>query len=180
MQQVETLWESRLDAVVLMQLHPHHNEADDTFVDIILDDLELDEPEELYYATYLLIHDPQATTEFVRVRDTSHDHIVTVKFPFAALDADTQPIPLVSTPYDKIDIAECSAQFTAYAGALPLPTYSAPFERVDLEALAVPAPIAHEETEMIEAPRSRLFETIFVLTCALFFGMTVVYYAFTK
>jgi hypothetical protein len=144
------------------ELFPRQD-LDDTYVDIILDDFDLDDD---YYAAFELVVDPHATTEFVRVRDTSHDHIVTVKFPREALDGDTLPMPLYSAPYERVE--------TSYEDALPMPLYSAPFERVDL-GMIWPA----EPTDIIAAPprTARVIATILVLAGALLLGLVVVLFA---
>jgi hypothetical protein len=102
----------------------------------------------------------------VRVRDTSHDHIVTVKFPREALDGETLPMPLYSAPYERVE--------TSYEDALPMPLYSAPFERVDL-GMIWPA----EPTDIIAAPprTARVIATILVLAGALLLGLVVVLFA---
>jgi hypothetical protein len=158
--------ESRLATVLMGELLRPHDlggavaDLDDTFVDIVLDDLELEEPDD-YYASFEVVGElalPEsnvATAEFVRVRDTTHDHITTIKFAREAIDADTLPVPRHSAPYELIDIqdsthtlanAPVAAQFTAYPGVkhppgasarsiaadpLRFPLYSAPYERVD-------------------------------------------------
>jgi len=145
------------------ELFPRHD-LDDTYVDIILDDFDLDDD---YYAAFELVIDEHATTEFMRVRDTSHDHIVTVKFPREALDADTLPMPLYSAPYERVE--------TSYENALPMPLYSAPFERVDL-GMIWPA----EPTDIITVPprsTARVIATILVLAGALLLGLVVVLFA---
>jgi len=102
---VEPVPESRLADVLLGELCPRP-EADDTYVDIILEDLELVEPDDDDddYALFQVVRDPFATTEFVRVRDTSRDHVVTVKFPRGVLEDETAEIPQVSAPYERIEI----------------------------------------------------------------------------
>ncbi|MEO8841231.1 MAG: hypothetical protein ABI591_03585 [Kofleriaceae bacterium] len=95
-------------------------DLDDTYVDIVLDDLELDDSNE-YYASYELVRELEAvaTMEFVRVRDTTHDHVLTKRYPRPSLDLDTEPVPLYSAPYERIDI-------------LPLVASSSILERLDL------------------------------------------------
>lgn len=142
------------------ELFPRQD-LDDTYVDIILDDLDDD-----YYAAFELVYDEHATTEFVRVRDTSRDQIVTVKFPREALDGDTHPMPLYSAPYEKVE--------TSFENALPMPLYSAPFERVDL-GMIWPA----EPTDIIAAPArtTRVIATIVFLAGALLLGLVLALFA---
>ena len=175
--------ESRLADVLLGELFPPQ-EIDDTFVDLVLDDLELGDPGESQdYAFYEIVRDALATAEFVRVRDTRYDHLVTVEF------------PKLSAPYEKIEVeaaapvdiadeetqldledleieqdffAQGDARFMAYANARPFPLYSAPFERVELGE--IPSVIEPEETEMIASGRTgsmRVFALAAVLTCAI-------------
>jgi hypothetical protein len=175
---LEAIPESRLAAVLLRELLPPPREdLDDTYVDIILDDLDLDDDE---YASYELVHaavepDATETTEFVRVRDTSHDHIVTVPMPRVELD--TLPTPRYSEPYEKVDVTLANG-VPAFGNALPIPLYSAPFEKVDLDV--IPTPVRYEETEMMGAPPSRAARalvTITVLACVLIISASVVWLA---
>lgn len=130
--QLEPVLESHLAAILMGELLRRHEDLDDTYVDIVLDDLDLDTSDE--YASFELIQVPisesvveaVATTEFVRVRDTSHDHVTTERYPRPSLDLDTQPVPLYSAPYERIDIR-------------PLPT--AEHERIDIR----PSPTAELE-----------------------------------
>ena len=74
--QLEPVLESHLAAILMGELLRPREDLDDTYVDIVLDDLELDETDG-YYASFELVREPAsnaATTEFVRVRDTTHDH----------------------------------------------------------------------------------------------------------
>jgi hypothetical protein len=101
---VEPVPESRLADVLLGELFPRQ-EVDDTYVDIVLDDLEVPEvEEEEEYALFEIERDLFATTEFVRARDTRYDHIVTVEFPRTAPGDVTAPVPQVSAPYERIEI----------------------------------------------------------------------------
>ena len=159
--------ETRLATLLMGQLVRH--EVDDTYVDIVLDDPEPD-TDEPYYAAFELVRVPvvradAATTQFVRIRDTTHDHIETVKFP--KLEDDTVPVPQYSTPYALVEVE-------AEPPALRLPMTSVPFERVDVHDLREFA--RRDETEVIyaPAPRSRLvmvFLSIIVLACALLVGL---------
>ena len=103
----EPVPESRLADVLMGELFPRQ-EIDDTFVDLVLDDLELGDPvENEHYFVYEIIRDALATAEFVRVRDTRYDHIVTVEFPRATRDelgVETAPTPKFSAPYERIEI----------------------------------------------------------------------------
>ena len=118
--QLEPILESHLAAILMGELLRPREDLDDTYVDIVLDDLDLDDDE--FYASYELVHEPAQpivkaiaaqdpttfaapTTKFVRVRDTSHDHIETKKYPREALEADTLQTPKYSAPYELIDIA---------------------------------------------------------------------------
>lgn len=168
---VHAIPESRLAAVLLRELLPPPREdLDDTYVDINLDDLDLDDA---YYAAYeLLAEDPDAsaTTEFVRVRDTSRDHIETE--PMTRVEIETVPTPLVSEPYVKVELVP------HFGNALPMPLYSAPFEKVDLDV--IPTPVHFEATEMMGAAQSRFARvmlTIVVLASALVTGASVVWLA---
>lgn len=99
----EPVPESRLADVLMGELFPRQ-ELDDTFVDLVLDDLEPGDSGEVEeYAAYEIVRDAFATTEFVRVRDTRYDHIVTVEFP-RELALETAPVVKVSAPYERIDI----------------------------------------------------------------------------
>ena len=132
---VEPIPESRLADVLMGELFPRQ-EIDDTFVDIILDDLELGDPPEGDYAVYEIIRDAFATTEFVRVRDTRYDHIVTVEFPreFAreVLGDDTAQAPKLSAPYERIEIE-------------PAESARIPMERISVERMTVEPVTAHGE-----------------------------------
>jgi hypothetical protein len=164
---MQSILESRLAAVLMGELFPRQD-LDDTYVDIILDDFDLDDD---YYAAFELVFDEHATTEFVRVRDTSRDHIVTVKFPREAVDGDTQPMPLYSAPYERIE--------TSFENALPFPLYSAPFERVDLDIVVAPPTWPDESTDIIAAPRTaaRVIATLVILAGALLLGLGLVMFA---
>lgn len=130
--QLEPALESHLAALLMGELLRRHEDLDDTYVDIVLDDFDLDDSNE-YYASFELIQvpisepvvEPVATTEFVRVRDTTHDHVTTKPYPRPSLDLDTQPVPLYSAPYERIDIR-------------PLPT-------AELERIAMPERIAIQD-----------------------------------
>jgi len=179
--------ESRLADVLLGELFPLQ-EIDDTFVDLVLDDLELGDPGESQdYAFYEIVRDALATAEFVRVRDTRYDHVVTVEFP--KLSAPYEKIELeAAAPVDvadeemQLDLEDLEieheffaqgdapgdARFMAYANARPFPLYSAPFERVELGE--IPSAIEPEETEMIAPARTgslRVFALAAVLTIAI-------------
>lgn len=106
----EPVPESRLADVLMGELFPRP-EIDDTFVDLVLDDLEVGDPGEGGdYAAYEVVRDAFATTEFVRVRDTRYDHIVTVEFPrdFTrdVLGVETAPVAKVSAPYERIELEQ--------------------------------------------------------------------------
>jgi len=202
--QLEPVLESHLAAILMGELLRPREDLDDTYVDIVLDDLDLDETDE-YYASYELVHEsvpelaPAATfaaptTKFVRVRDTSHDHIDTKKYPREALDADTLQTPKYSAPYELIDIEHppivvpVAAQFTSYPHA-QFPLNSAPYERVDLQdyshAFVKAAPTdwsAAESTEVLSVPQtaSRVIATIVVLIGALLLGLSVAVYAMSS
>jgi len=200
--QIEVL-ESRLAAVLMGELiRPREvggnvAELDDTFVDIILDDLELDDGDD-YYASFELVCEPtpsvtegSPTVEFVRVRDTTHDHIITVKFAREAIDPDTLRVPKYSTPYELIDIQDSTIEPAPVAipfpsstiEPVPFPMFSAPYERIDIQdrshafVKAVPESVlspsvewfAAEPTDIItNAPRSsRVMLVLAVLLCAL-------------
>jgi hypothetical protein len=125
--------ESQLAAVVMRELVRPYESIDDTFVDLMLDDLDLalDEPDE--YASYELasVFDVK-TAQFVRACDTSRDHVITVEYPRVAVAPDPEPEPAV----------------------LPLPLYSVPFERVDIHEAAIDW--GAEPTEIVGPPPSRL------------------------
>jgi hypothetical protein len=202
--QLEPILESHLAAILMGELLRPREDLDDTYVDIVLDDLDLDDDD---YASYELVRAPAPvpdiamafaapTTKFVRVRDTSHDHIDTKKYPREALDADTLQTPKYSAPYELIDIEHppivappLAAQFTSYPNA-QFPLNSAPYERVDLDdysrAFVKAAPsewseawFAAESTEVLAAPQtaSRVIATIVVLIGALLLGLSIAVYA---
>ena len=173
---LEAIPESRLAAVLLRELlPPPRQDLDDTYVDIILDDLELEDDDDDYAAYELhegVIGEPDATetTEFVRMRDTSHDHVETVRMP--RVEFDTLPTPRYSEPYEKVDLVP------SFGNALPMPLYSAPFERVDLDV--IPTPIRYEATEMMGAAPSRaarVLLTIVVLASAFVTSACIVWLA---
>jgi hypothetical protein len=205
--QLQPVLESHLAAILMGELlRPREDllrpreDLDDTYVDIVLDDLELDETDE-YYASFELVREPAsnaATTEFVRVRDTTHDHITTKRYPRESLDPDTLQTPRYSAPYELIDIehppiatpiehppiaAPLAAQFTAYSNA-KFPLYSAPYERVDLQdyshafVKAAPSDWSAESTEVLSVPKtaSRVIATIVVLVGALLLGLSIALY----
>src|SRR3569832_2641304 len=106
----EPVPESRLADVLMGELFPRP-EIDDTFVDLVLDDLVVGDPGEGGdYAAYEVVRDAFATTEFVRVRDTRYDHIVTVEFPREfprdVLGVETAPVAKVSAPYEQIKLEQ--------------------------------------------------------------------------
>lgn len=200
--QLEPLLESHLAAILMGELLRPREDLDDTYVDIVLDDLELDETDE-YYASFELVREPAsnaATTEFVRVRDTTHDHVTTKKYARESLDPDTLQTPKYSAPYELIDIqqppiaaplidiqhpiaAPLAAQFTAYPNA-KVPLYSAPYERVDLQDYShafvkAPTDWSAESTEVLSAPKTaaRVIATIVVLVGALLLGLSIALYA---
>lgn len=172
-------------------------EIDDTFVDLVLDDLELGDPggdEE--YAAYEIVRDAFATSEFVRVRDTRYDHIATVEFPrefTRDLGVETAPVMKVSAPYERIDVVELAehevqldlddleiehdffaqgdeprdAQFMAYAHARPFPLYSAPFERVELGELPVPVAVLAGDSTEMVVQRRSGAPRVFALALVL-------------
>ncbi|MEP6864522.1 MAG: hypothetical protein ABJE66_28125 [Deltaproteobacteria bacterium] len=144
---VESILESRLADVLMGELFPRE-EIDDTFVDLILEDLELGDPPERdeYYAAYEIVRDAFATTEFVRVRDTRYDHIVTVEFPRELHGEDTAQTPKFSAPYDRIEIQH---------ELEPEPGESAriPVERISVERMTVePVSFARASQHRIEQP----------------------------
>lgn len=147
-----------------MQLQPRRD-LDDTFVDIVLVDFDFDDD---YYAAYELGQvepDVASTTQFVRVRDTSRDHVVTAPMERVELE------PVYSEPYAKVELAP------SYIGALPMPLSSGPFEKIDLDV--IPTPIVFEPTEMVAGP-SRVTEviaTIVVLASALVTGTSIAWLA---
>ncbi|CAN5226485.1 hypothetical protein BH11MYX1_BH11MYX1_07070 [soil metagenome] len=187
---VEIIPESGLDAVLLQELYPR-TDADDTQLEIDLSDLAHDDE----YAAYELASD-ETTGTFVRLRDTNHDHLVTVEFPLAALDAETQPVeceepaletpvrrvargsaapsfgapadpaPLYSSPFARLDITP------SFEDVLPFPVESLPFERVELDLIDPPKP-PRSETETIQRGSS-IVTVIAVLTCALALGLSAV------
>jgi hypothetical protein len=120
---LEPIPESRLADVLMGELFPRQ-EIDDTFVDIILEDLELGDPpeRETDYFAYEIVRDAFATTEFVRVRDTRYDHIVTVEFPREP--GDTAEAPKFSAPYERIEIE-------------PGESAQIPMERISVERMTV-------------------------------------------
>ena len=97
--------ESQLADVLLGELFPRQ-EVDDTYVDIVLEDLQIGEvdDDEDYALFEVAPRDPFATTEFVRVRDTSRDHVVTVRIPRGVLESEREDAPQVSSPYERIEI----------------------------------------------------------------------------
>ena len=186
--QLEPVLKTRLTAAAALmgELLRPREDIDDTYVDIVLDDLELDEDE--HYVSYEVVRElPTSsiatTTKFERIRDTTHDHVVTVKLP--RIDADTLEVPLYSAPYERVDIqAGNDAHFTAYPNAnqpdpLPLPLYSAPYVRVDLEDrshafVKVPADWSAESTEIVAASKPSVLFIIAVLFGALASGLGIV------
>jgi hypothetical protein len=132
---LESIPESRLADVLMGELFPRQ-EIDDTFVDIILEDLELGDPpeHETDYFAYEIVRDAFATTEFVRVRDTRYDHIVTVEFPREA--GDTAEAPKFSAPYERIEIEP------GESAQIPMERISV--ERMTVEPVTAPA-TAHGE-----------------------------------
>jgi hypothetical protein len=190
--QLEPVLESHLAAILMGELLRPREDLDDTYVDIVLDDLELDETDE-YYASFELVREPApdattfaATTEFVRVRDTTHDHVTTKKYPRESLDPDTLQTPKYSAPYELIDIEHppLAAQFASYPNA-KFPLNSAPYERIDLQdysrafVKATPTDWSAESTEVLSAPKtaSRVIATIVVLIGALLLGLSIALYA---
>ncbi len=180
--QEETSSESGLDAVLLQELYPR-TDTDDTQLEIDLSDL--DQPDsEPFYATFDLFT-YETTGTFVRLPDTTHDHVVTVKFPFAALDAETQPVPLIdivrpvrrmavgtpmpamrtvaerppvySAPYEKVEIER------SFVDALPFPIESLPFERVELDMIDAPKR-PRQETQIIDRGTSTI-TVVAVMIC---------------
>jgi hypothetical protein len=149
---MQSALETRLAAVLLGELFTPRQDLDDTYVDIILDDFDLDDD---YYAAFELVREDrdQATTEFVRVRDTSRDHIVTVKFPREAIDIDTQPMPMYSAPYERLDIAEGSAPIVI-PNEIDAIDASVPSERIELVDDAVPTPSIADGSARIVTPRA--------------------------
>jgi hypothetical protein len=157
--QLEPVLESHLAAILMGELLRPREDIDDTYVDIVLDDLDLDDE---YYASFELVHEPAPaqdpttfaapTTKFVRVRDTSHDHIDTKKYPREALDADTLQTPKYSAPYELIDIEHPPIVVPTTAPLAPsypnaqFPLNSAPYELVDIAHPIVAAPLAAEFT----------------------------------
>jgi hypothetical protein len=144
---LEPIPESRLADVLMGELFPRQ-EIDDTFVDIVLDDLELGDPAESEqdYAAYEIVRDAFATTEFVRVRDTRYDHIVTVEFPRAfardVLGEDTARLPKFSAPYERIEI-EMAEPGASDQG--PGESARIPIERISVERMTVEPVTAHGE-----------------------------------
>lgn len=139
---VESIPESRLADVLMGELFPRQ-EIDDTFVDIVLDDLELGDPgESEHYAAYEIVRDAFATTEFVRVRDTRYDHIVTVEFPREftrdVLGDDTARLPKFSAPYERIEIETAEHQGSGESARIPI-------ERISVERMTVEPVTAHGE-----------------------------------
>ena len=153
MQPLESIPESRLADVLMGELFPRQ-EIDDTFVDIVLDDLELGDPPETEsdYFVYEIVRDAFATTEFVRVRDTRYDHIVTVEFPreFAReLGADTAPIVKASEPYERIEIEHDAGESARI-----------PMERISVERMTVePVSFARASEQRISVAHGEIAAT---------------------
>ena len=189
---VETIPESGLDAMLLQALYPQ-TDADDTQVEIDVADLadlaDLADPAGLadgesedYYAAVELVPD-ETTGTFVRPRDTSHDHIPTVRFPLALLDAETRRAPRVAlprparrvangTPVPPLSTVAERASVFAASHALPFPVESLPFERVEIELFDAPKR-PRQETEIIERG-PQIVVVIAVLVSALALGVSVV------
>jgi hypothetical protein len=195
---VETIPESGLDAVLFQALYPR-TDAEDTQLEIDLSDLGQDDEDVDYYAAFELESDEDTGT-FVRLRDTSHDHVVTVEFPFAALGAETLPVPRIAvgracqtgSPVRRIalgtpapplrTVAEDPPVYSApyakldiapsFEDAMPFPVESLPFERVELELFHAPKR-PHQETQIIERGSS-VVTVIAVLSCALALGLSAV------
>lgn len=178
---VETIPESGLDAVVFQELYPR-TDADDTQLEIDLTDLGQADEDVAYYAAFELERDEDTGT-FVRLRDTSHDHVVTVEFPLAALGAETLPVRGV-----EVGRASCQPDQHGQPGqpgrpvrrialgtpAPPLRTvaeypraYSAPYAKLDIapsfeDAMPFPVeslPFERVELELIHAPKRPRQET---------------------
>jgi hypothetical protein len=199
---VETIPESGLDAVLFQVLYPR-TDAEDTQLEIDLSDLGQDDEDVAYYAAFELESDEDTGT-FVRLRDTSHDHVVTVEFPFAALGAETLPVPRV-----EVGGATCQRNQTGLpvrrialgTPAPPLrtvaedpPVYSAPYAKLDIapsfeDAMPFPVeslPFERVELELFHAPKrphqetqiiergSSVVTVIAVLSCALALGLSAV------
>jgi hypothetical protein len=135
---VESIPESRLADVLMGELFPRQ-EIDDTFVDLILEDLELGDPPEReeFYAAYEIVRDAFATSEFMRVRDTRYDHIVTVEFPreyARELGDDTAQAPKLSAPYERIEIEQEAGESARI-----------PMERISVERMTVEPVTVHGE-----------------------------------
>ncbi len=184
---LEPVFESRLATALMAELlRPGEGaDLDDTYVDIVLDDLELLEDD--FYASYEVIRElvrpaqPVPTTKFVRVRDTTQDHVVTVEFPRLALEVETLPFPRHSAPYERIDIDEPGVPPSAAPNPTLLPMYSVPYERLEQADVSLPfvrlAPREvwlAESTEIVVAPKasSRVVVAISVLVGALAVGLT--------
>lgn len=210
--QLESVLEARLAAVLMGELMRPRDlrgdvaDIDDTFVDIVLDDLELEQSAD-YYASFEIVRElasTDATTEFVRVRDTTHDHITTIKFARESIDADTLRFPRYSAPYELIDIQDCSHAFVKAPPAVPLtvdpnakhpsgdrsqsidanalrfPLYSAPYERVDIQDCSYAlVDWSAESTEIVSAPKpsSHVILMVSVLVGALALGLGIALFA---
>jgi hypothetical protein len=204
--QLEPILESHLAAILMGELLRSREDLDDTYVDIVLDDLDLDDE---YYTSFELVPEPPeavATTQFVRARDTTHDHVATKRYPRelldderidirplptgeTALDSEQPIVPLYSTPYDPTD--EPAPQFAVGSTALPLSLYSVPYERVDLDLdcsqpfvkaappLVAPTDWSFESTELVNPPQtaSRVIATIVVFVGATLLGLSIALYA---
>lgn len=178
---METISESGLDAALFHALYPH-TDADDTQVEIDVADLaDLADLDEDYYAAVEFVTD-ETTGTFERLRDTSHDHIPTVRFPLA-FDAEPKPVPWVhltrpgrrvaiGTPVPPLrTVAERLPVFSA-PDALPFPVESLPFELVEIELFDAPKRPRHE-TEIIDRGPS-VVVVIAVLVCAMALGISAV------
>jgi hypothetical protein len=144
--------ESHLAAVVMRELVRPYEDIDDTYVDIVLDDPEVDESDE--YALYEVASVVDVvTTQFVRARDPSRDHVITVEYPREAVAPDPEPAGLM------------------------FPLYSVPFERVDLHEVTSADGWATDPTEIVNARRSRLtvkIAAVVALAGTLAFGYAIV------
>ena len=139
--------ESRLATVLMAELvHPRQLGAnvadiDDTFVDIVLDDLDLEDGNDAY-ASYEVVFaapvsDASPTIEFVRVRDTSRDHVITVEFGREPAEERTAAAEFSAyrQPSDRAraGAAPASGMQPSDPRRIPLPLHSVPYERVDVQ-----------------------------------------------
>jgi hypothetical protein len=159
--------ESRLATVLMAELmHPELGgnvaDIDDTFVDIVLDDLELEGNDD--YASYELVFGPlvsdaSPTIEFVRVRDTTQDHVITVEFGRESVEEAPDRTParpaaplaaLLVAPAVPTGLASSPPRVARVSDAFRVPLYSAPYERVDIHEHR--SWFAAEATEIITDP----------------------------